>query len=60
MSLEESLENFPTVEPAPIDTVLAMASQDIESSLNTIVDRIAQAISRASVGTVSIVPPSSK
>lgn len=34
MSLEESLENFPTVEPAQIDAVLALASQDIEQKIS--------------------------
>lgn len=34
MSLEEFLDNFPTVERAQVDAVLALASQDIEQKIS--------------------------
>ena len=34
MSLEEFFENYPTVERAQVDAVLALASQDIEQRIS--------------------------
>lgn len=34
MSLEEFFENYPTVERAQVDAVLALASQDIEQKIS--------------------------